>query len=331
MGSQQSKIMMFATPFIGIISQLASNKCQDFFKTNLLFQFIIFLVTANIPALLTNRMSYVDIAWPWGLVGISVTSFLQLRNHSLLSSPSTLLEKIRKLLVVLAFLFQGGRMGLGALAMWKKGHLLKELPRYEFQKRRWIKQGLTQEYFPFQMQLEIAVQMLANLGILCTPAILQTIYPASASSSSSTFVQFCEIVGWLCWLSSLLFEHIADVQKLNFARTLPRTTEGRNQVCDVGLWRHSRHPNYFGEWMVWNSLVLTSLPSLVTLWESDENMFVKTGLTLSLFSCSYAMYNCLTVYTGAIPSEYYSIQKRPAYKDYQKTVNMFFPGFRKTQ
>ena len=41
------------------------------------------------------------------------------------------------------------------------------------------------------------------------------------------------------------------------------------------------------------------------------------------------MYQCLVNYTGARPAEYYSMQKRPAYKKYQETVNMFFPGPRK--
>lgn len=37
------------------------------------------------------------------------------------------------------------------------------------------------------------------------------------------------------------------------------------------------------------------------------------------------MYNCLVVYTGAEPAEFYSVQKRPAYKAYQDTTSMFFP------
>jgi steroid 5-alpha reductase family enzyme len=42
------------------------------------------------------------------------------------------------------------------------------------------------------------------------------------------------------------------------------------------------------------------------------------------------MYNTLVYYTGAIPSEYYSKQKRPDYSEIQKKTNMFFPGvFRK--
>ena len=56
----------------------------------------------------------------------------------------------------------------------------------------------------------------------------------------------------------------------------------------------------------------------------SETMFALVGV--GLFLISRIMYVTLVTYTGAIPSEYYSVQKRPAYKDYQQTTNMFFPG-----
>jgi steroid 5-alpha reductase family enzyme len=82
--------------------------------------------------------------------------------------------------------------------------------------------------------------------------------------------------------------------------------------------------------MVWNSLIITSLPSLCSLWETSEETFlVKIGLTWGLASVSYLMYQCLVNYTGAVPAEFYTVQKRPEYVKYQKMVNMFVPGPRK--
>jgi len=46
----------------------------------------------------------------------------------------------------------------------------------------------------------------------------------------------------------------------------------------------------------------------------------------SLLYVSRIMYTTLVYYTGAVPSEYYSVQKRPDYKKHQQTTNMFFPG-----
>jgi steroid 5-alpha reductase family enzyme len=44
---------------------------------------------------------------------------------------------------------------------------------------------------------------------------------------------------------------------------------------------------------------------------------------------SWMMYQCLVNYTGAKPAEYYTVQKRPDYANYQKMVNIFVPGPRK--
>jgi steroid 5-alpha reductase family enzyme len=93
----------------------------------------------------------------------------------------------------------------------------------------------------------------------------------------------------------------------------------------VGLWRYSRHPNYFGEWMVWNGLILMALPSLVSLYRT-ESMPVAILVTAGLLFVTRIMYVTLVYLTGAKPSEFYSVQKRPEYADYQRRTNIFFPG-----
>merc|ERR1712130_505523 len=110
----------------------------------------------------------------------------------------------------------------------------------------------------------------------------------------------------------------------------------KDAVCEVGLWRYSRHPNYFCEWMVWCSLALSSLPSLLAFCSAQQELLItKVGLSGGLLFVVHAMYQCLVNYTGAVPAEFYSIKKRPvgcankkilAYAEYQKRVNMFFPG-----
>ena len=77
--------------------------------------------------------------------------------------------------------------------------------------------------------------------------------------------------------------------------------------------------------MVWNSLILSSLPSLFYFYLVEKNL-IWVGLLISLFYLSKIMYNTLVYYTGAIPSEYYSVMNRADYKNYKKNTNMFFPG-----
>ena len=97
---------------------------------NGLLQLVLFLIVACIPAYLTKRMSYVDIAWPWGLVLIGALVLLLGDGY-----------KPRIFLISGMYLFSGLRMGIGALVLFKKGHLDSELSRYTYQRRRWEKAG----------------------------------------------------------------------------------------------------------------------------------------------------------------------------------------------
>ena len=55
---------------IPAVMLFVSQKFQGVALLNGVLQLVVFICTANVPALMTKRMSYVDIAWPWGLVTI---------------------------------------------------------------------------------------------------------------------------------------------------------------------------------------------------------------------------------------------------------------------
>ena len=59
---------------------------------------------------------------------------------------------------------------------------------------------------------------------------------------------------------------------------------------------------------------------------TQSSLLVSGLLVVCLVNVSYAMYTCLVTYTGAVPAEHYSREKREGYADYQRRVNMFFPG-----
>ena len=302
-----------------IVALFASKKYYSAAVANTPVQLIWFLFSVHIPALVTGRMSYVDIAWPWGLVAIGLLPIFHPNGNVSWSLFS------RGNLISGAYLIAGLRMGLGAIRFLRKGHLNEEMNRYLFQRRRWAKRGITDENsfrFKLEMQKEIFVQCLANIGVLVVPMMLQ----GFGYLGPDTGLTKLEMFGWLLWISGFVFEHTGDVQKMKFISKCKK--DGiRNAVCDIGLWNYTRHPNYFGEWMVWTSLVITSIPSLMALLSTEEESFiVKLLLSISLPLVSYSMYDCLVYYTGAVPAEYYSVRSRPKYQEYQKSVNMFFPG-----
>ena len=297
--SRLFQIILFSLVFY-IFFQI--ENFQNFLLINLISQIFIFLFIVCIPAYFTDRMSYVDIAWPFGLVAIGIISFFCGDGYLL-----------KKSIISMLYIIAGLRMGIGALILLKKGYLNKELPRYSYQRIRWKKKGFVND--KFSVQYEILLQCFANATFLAIPAIL------ISNNSSQTF-SIIEVIGFLVWVIFFFLEHISDLQKQKFLVNAKKNNL-KNQVCDIGLWKYTRHPNYFSEWMIWNGLIIASFSSLLL----NNSMIVFLGTTISLLYITILMYQTLVFLTGAIPSEYYSLIRRPDYKKYKQTTNMFFPNF----
>jgi len=274
---------------------------------NGLVQIVLFVFVVCIPAWRTERMSYVDIGWPWGLVAIGGITILMGEG-----------DPARVAMVGGLYIFMGARMGLGAVKLWRAGALEREFPRYQYQAVRWERAGETN--VPLARQVEVLSQGLANTSYLAYPAMIIAANPASS-------ISLLELLGFCLACAAYIFESVADFQKVAFIARAKAAGE-RHRVCDTGLWRYSRHPNYFAEWMVWNGLVLMAVPSLQHVFQT-ESVWIAVLLTAGLLFASRLMYLTLVYQTGAKPSEFYSVQKRPDYAEYQRTTNRFFPGPRR--
>lgn len=111
---------------------------------------------------------------------------------------------------------------------------------------------------------------------------------------------------------SIAGESIADRQLARF-RDDP---VNQGEVCRKGLWRYSRHPNYFFEWLHWFAYPLLAVGAGAIAW------FTLLGPML--------MFVFLTKITGIPPTEARAIERRgDRYRGYQETTNAFFPWFPK--
>jgi steroid 5-alpha reductase family enzyme len=106
--------------------------------------------------------------------------------------------------------------------------------------------------------------------------------------------------------SGLGFEAIADAQLARFKADPAH----RGQVMDRGLWRYSRHPNYFGEFCVWWGFGLLALGA--GAWWTLFGPLLMTVLLLKV--------------SGVALLERDIGERRPGYREYAQRTNAFFPG-----
>lgn len=288
----------------GVAVSVADANLAAMFVVNGVLQLALFSMVAIVPLIKTGRMSFVDIAWPFGvaLIGIQI----------LLMGDG---DFIRKACVAGVYLLIGLRMGIGALTMARTtGVIIRtEFPRYTYRRMELSLKG--ESGIRLHMGAEILAQGFANASVLAIPGFLMAV-------NSDGQLHLLELAGVLVWFIAYLLESTADLQKLNFI------SKNKGGVCNVGLWRYSRHPNYFAEWLVWTGIVIASIPSWLALQGGDVDV-ASAVLGIGGLGASVMMYITLVYLTGAIPSEYYSVRKRQEYKHYQETTNMFFPWFPK--
>lgn len=112
-------------------------------------------------------------------------------------------------------------------------------------------------------------------------------------------------------LFGLLYEVIADLQLNAFAQRLHQAGQHQTQVLRSGLWKYSRHPNYFGEWVFWLALSLLAL---------------SLGNWIGLLSIALVSWLLLR-FTGVARMEQRTPSLRPEYRDYQHQTPAFVPSF----
>ena len=181
-----------------------------------------------------------------------------------------------------------------ALHLWHRVRSEPEDGRYRYLREHW--QGHQGKIFGFFMAQALLVLLFA------LPFVAVASNPQAG------------VTGWivgagLVWLLSVGGEALADRQLARF-RADPAN---KGRTCREGLWRYSRHPNYFFEWLHWFSYVLLAVGS--PLW-----WLAWTGPLL--------MYVFLRYLSGVPFTEKQALRSRgDDYRAYQRSTPMFFPWF----
>ena len=160
--------------------------------------------------------------------------------------------------------------------------------RQEFGKMAWLKFLLI---FEFQAALEMII------GI---PLIIVSFNPNPGLS-------YIEIFGIFVFAIALTGEAVSDEQ----LRAFKSDVMHKGKTCDTGLWRYSRHPNYFFEWLVWVGFFVYALGSPMG-W-------------VAIISPMLMFY--LLMYVSGVPmaEEQSLLSRKDEYRKYQVTTSVFFP------
>lgn len=113
------------------------------------------------------------------------------------------------------------------------------------------------------------------------------------------------LLGPLVWVKGFFFEAVGDHQLKVFLRD----PANRGQLMTTGLWRYTRHPNYFGEATMWWGIFLLALAGGAPL------ITILSPITITF----------LLVKVSGVPLLEESMKKKPGYEEYAKRTSVFVP------
>ena len=130
--------------------------------------------------------------------------------------------------------------------------------------------------------------------------------PLAAAMGGNTPLGLLDLAGVVLWTTGMLFESLGDAQLARFKRD----PGNQGKVLDHGLWRYTRHPNYFGEFTLWWGFFLIAMAA-------GGWWTVLSPLLMSILLLKVSGVSLLEKDIGT---------RRPAYAEYIARTNAFFPG-----
>lgn len=236
---------------------------------------LVFMSLAFWVAKKRGRLDTVDSAWGLGFILVAWASEIY--------KPSS-----RSLVIAGLVTIWGLRL---SLHLWRRNQNRPDDPRYRELSSKWKGGFWRRAYFSiFLLQGALA-------WIISLPVALATGLQLLDGNLQTA-------VGSFIWLVGFGFEALSDQQLAAYMRS-----KSRPKVLETGIWRYSRHPNYFGELTQWWGIALIALQS------SYGWLGLAGPLTLSY----------LIIFVSGIPPIERRRQKDAAYRAYQKRTSPLIP------
>ncbi len=237
-----------------------------------------------VVSLVLRRNDAADIAWGLGFVLLAWTSFGLSGGYSLLGIIVSILVTI-----------WGTRL---AWHIYRRNRGKPEDHRYQAWRRDWGKWFVLRSYF------QIYILQGVLLYLISVPVLM-------INQSNSSSFGILAVLGILVWLIGFGFESIGDWQLAQFLKN----PKNKGKLMTSGLWRYTRHPNYFGEVTQWWGIWLVAL-SVPMGWIAVIGPITITYLILKV---------------SGIPMLEKKMSQHPDFAAYGRTTNAFFPWWPKEE
>lgn len=228
-------------------------------------------------ALVLRRNDVADIAW--GLEFIAIALFMLFTQEQFTGS----------LVVTALVLIWGLRLAYHITTRFIKKK--EEDPRYAAWRRDWGK----------WVNIRAFGQVFLLQGILGVIVALPVIVNGMTPRALDLYL----ITGTVVWIIGFIFESVGDAQLRNFLANTSRTAT----VMQTGLWKYTRHPNYFGEATMWWGIAIIAL-------SSEYGWIGLLGAATITF---------LLRFVSGVPMAERSFADNPEFQEYAKKTNAFFP------
>ncbi len=255
---------------------------MNYFVT-LAFVLWVYMTLWFIVSLIKKRADVADMAWGLGFPLLAWVLSYALTRHDMVGIQKT------ALIVNMFVTIWGVRL---AIHIFARNYGKAEDYRYAQWRQKWGK------WFVLRSYAQVFLLQGIFLFLIAQPVIAINLHNASTFG-------LLEVAGIAVWIVGFWFEMTADRQLTRFVRDVHAT----GKIMQTGLWKYSRHPNYFGEitqwWGIW--LIACGVPGgFVT---------VVGPLTITI----------LIVYVSGIPMLEKKMAEKPGFAEYKSKTSALVP------
>ncbi len=235
-----------------------------------------------VVSLILKRNDIADIAWGLGFIFLAWSAYLFSDSRGTLSLAFNLLITV-----------WGLRLA-SHIYLRNKGK--PEDYRYAKWRADWGKTFFVRSFF------QVYILQGVLMFLIALAAILINAYGATSLSTLS-------FIGLLVWLFGFVFESVSDNQLAKFIKN----PNNKGKLMTSGLWKYSRHPNYFGEVTQWWGIFLGAIAL------PFGPLTIVSPLTIT----------CLILFVSGVPLLEKKYAGQPDFEEYKKHTSVFIPWFNK--